>query len=181
MKSIIELFRTKLPFRVDTGGIFIYARHALRNEIDFNVFMPTIGKNLQRGLEWSLDQKRELIYSLFKGIKLPPFYVIIHTKKNDEQIYQIIDGKQRLTTILSFLKDEFTILADGKEYLFSQLDSQAQDAVALYSIQGYIAYSDRHNTILDKDKFEWFKQINFAGTPQDINHLRSIENELKNK
>jgi len=58
----------------------------------------------QRRDVWSLKKKRELIQSLLLGIPLPS--IIIH--KHDETI-SIIDGKQRLTAIVKFMRNEFKL------------------------------------------------------------------------
>jgi len=58
----------------------------------------------QRKDVWSRKKKRELIRSLLLGIPLPS--IILH--KSGEQI-SIIDGKQRLTAIMQFMRNEFKL------------------------------------------------------------------------
>lgn len=177
--SIINKFRANLPFEIrDTSTIFYRAEKALSYDIDFNIFLPTIGKNLQRDFVWTLQQKRELIYSIFKGIKLPAVLVILYADDSDRNnvktTYKIIDGKQRLSTIFAFLKDEFTIEADGVEYLYPQLDKETQQAIAFLPIMGCLVNEYYDKPISDKDKIGWFNMINFAGTPQDKDHIKNL-------
>ena len=36
-------------------------------------------------------------------------------------------------------------------------------------------YEDKPNQFSDDMKYDWFKFINYAGTPQDLEHLKSLE------
>lgn len=57
--------------------------------------------NFQRMFRWSIGQKSRLIESILLGIPLPPVFVAID--KNGCEI--VIDGVQRLSTILEFTKN----------------------------------------------------------------------------
>ena len=60
----------------------------------------------QRKDIWPLRKKRELIRSLILGIPLPS--IILHKKSGR---WSIIDGKQRLTSIVKYLRNEFKLPA----------------------------------------------------------------------
>ena len=60
----------------------------------------------QRKDVWPLGKKRELIKSLILGIPLPS--IILHKKAGR---WSIIDGKQRLTAIVQYLRNEFKLPA----------------------------------------------------------------------
>lgn len=83
--------------------VFMYAKELLENEdgfikygctLDFDILLPTKNKNLQRPLVWTLFQKQQLIISILKGIRIPSITVLVREHKH----YQVVDGKQRLTT-----------------------------------------------------------------------------------
>lgn len=59
----------------------------------------------QRGDIWSLAKKRSLIESLLLGIPLPS--IILHWER--DRTITVIDGKQRLTAIHQFLRDEWSL------------------------------------------------------------------------
>jgi hypothetical protein len=145
-------------------------------DIDWNVYLPTKGKNLQRDFVWSLDQKRELIWSVLIGRHIPHCAVINMINREDEHkdVYLIIDGKQRLSSIFDFIDDKFTIEIEGQEYLFSGLPTDYQNAINNYSFGYFIVNEPWENRITDDQKIAWFKFINFAGTPQDAEHLKSL-------
>ncbi len=145
-------------------------------DIDWNVYLPSKGKNLQRDLVWNINQKRELIWSLLIGRHIPHCAVINTINKEDDHkdIYLIIDGKQRLSTIFDFIDDKFSIEIDNCEYLFSKLPEDYQRAISNYYFRYYVINEPWDSRITDEQKISWFKFINFAGTPQDKEHMDSL-------
>lgn len=64
---------------------------------------------LQRdGNQWNKEQKSLLIHSVLTNMMIPSVYLL---KKEDEEgeSWVVIDGKQRLTNLISFCKNEFRI------------------------------------------------------------------------
>lgn len=72
-----------------------------------------------RGI-WRDSQKSRLIESLLLRIPIPLFYV----SANESDIWSVVDGIQRMSTIYDFINGEFTL--NGLEYL-SQLDGKGHD------------------------------------------------------
>lgn len=145
--------------------------------IDWDVYLPSRGKNLQRELVWTIEQKRELIWSVLLHRHIPHCAIINTIDKENEgkDIYLIIDGKQRLSTIFDFMDDKFTIVLEDQEFLFSELPADYQRAINLYHFRYYIINEPWEKRITDDQKIAWFKFINFAGTPQDKEHIKSLE------
>lgn len=174
MKLELSGIRKKLPFTVNRGLSVFRIKDVVNSgqrSIDFDVFLPSIGKNLQRELVWTLLQKQELIMSILKDIKLPTMAFI----ETDEKAYQIIDGKQRLSAWIGFVKGEFPIECDGKEFFYDDLDKGCQFEISMKYIVADVAYSDEDKPISDEYKIQWFKLINFSGTPQDKSHMDFLE------
>jgi len=144
--------------------------------IDWDVYLPTRGRNLQRDYVWDLQQKRELIWSILIGRHIPHCSIInsINKENQYEDIYIIIDGKQRLSTIFNFIDDKFTIEIEGKEYFFSELPNDYQKAITYYHFRYYVVNEPWDIRITDDQKVAWFKFINFAGTHQDAEHLKDL-------
>lgn len=176
--------RKPLPFTMNSNtSVWIYLKHILDKDytIDFDVYLPSKKKNLQRKLCWKIEQKQELILSMLKGINIPPISVIQYTddyKNRDKKIFKIIDGKQRLSSMLSFLKGEFYIVWDDNTYFFENLDDDAKRAIECFCVVGNVAYEYPDAMISDDDKIRWFELINFAGTPQDVKHLNNLKSQL---
>ena len=152
---------------IRTMGISL--RMLLRKSIDFDVYLPSINKNLQRPLVWTLEQKRELIWSVIIGRRIPELSII---NRYDDTL-EIIDGKQRLSTLIDFYTNKFTIEEDGVEYFLKDLPEEFQLLFESYYIN-YCEILEWEKPFSDEFKIGWFKQINFAGTPQEKEHLDSL-------
>lgn len=177
-KPDIKEFRKQLSFPVQKStSVVVYLKYFLERSyiIDWDVYLPSKQMNLQRGFVWTLQQKQELVISVLKGIKIPSISVIIKDSLTDPNVYQIIDGKQRLSSLLSYLKGEFPIVWEEKEYYFNDLGKTAQGELSLYTVLGDVAYEGPHDPISDQAKIDWFEMINFAGTPQDQEHLNKLK------
>ncbi len=67
----------------------------------------------QRGLVWSMEDKTALLDSVFNNIDIGKF-AFIHNGYTTHYGYQILDGKQRLTTLVDFYLNKFPY--KGKYY-----------------------------------------------------------------
>jgi len=67
-------------------------RYFFKNDIDWDVFLPTKGMNLQRGFVWTLEQKRELIYSVFMGRHVPHCAIINIVNPKDKVHMDKLNG-----------------------------------------------------------------------------------------
>ncbi len=85
--------------------------YAIRDEIDFS-------PEYQRQSDiWPISKRTLLIDSLLNGFDIPKIYFHEVTKKKGDQNirYAIIDGKQRLETIFSFLDGKFSVPSDFQD------------------------------------------------------------------
>ena len=62
----------------------------------------------QRGKVWTLYQKQLLIDSLIRGIDSPKIYFDVKPD-GEEDKYEVVDGQQRISTIIEFLEGEFKL------------------------------------------------------------------------
>lgn len=184
MKKELKLsdIKFKPPLNINYGlSVFAISdilRHPEQYNIDYNVYLPSKGKNLQRPFCWSLFQKQELILSVLKGIQLPVLTIIQLTedyKNRDKKVYKIMDGKQRLSTLISFVKGEFPIIYNDEKYYFKDLDSWGQGLLKNYRIKADVGYEYPDTQLTDDEKIAWFEVINFAGVPQDKEHLKQLK------
>lgn len=174
MKTIREL-RTVLKFHPQeiNSSIKYFAECC---DIDFDVYLPSKGINLQRDYVWTIYQKRELIWSVLMNRHIPRMAMInISVDKDDlKGKYQVIDGKQRLSAMIDFYKNKYTLEIDGIEYYYKDLPTDYQKVISNYMFAYYIVNEDFGNEFTDQDKINWFMYINFAGTPQDREHFDKL-------
>lgn len=154
----------KLRFTEITSTIRSFFDMYADNELSFN---PCY----QRGLVWSKEQKELFIKALLKGIvRLTPTYVF-NGFSSDTKLYEVLDGKQRLTTLLEFVRNEFTV--DGVYYK----DWGCEDVKAFHKLPLVYTLVDGFD---DKDltlvlKVELFLQLNSYGEAVDKAHLEMIK------
>ena len=174
MKTIREL-RTVLRFQPQeiNSSIKFFAENC---NIDFDVYLPTKGRNLQRDYVWTVEQKRELIWSILMNRHIPRMSIlnVVSEKSDIKGIYQIIDGKQRLSAMIDFYNGKYDLIIDEQNYYFKDLPEDYQRVIANFMFPYYVVNEDFGNSFSDEDKISWFRYINFAGTPQDAEHLRGL-------
>lgn len=147
--SIFELYRK-------------YKKGQLILEVDF-----------QRRNVWDNKQKCELIESILMGLPLPIFYF----KQQNNAIYVVVDGKQRLSALFEYLDNEFALkglkilgFLNGKRF------EDLTDELAIYQsqLEDYQVYS---HLILpptpDKILFDIFDRVNRGGTKLNKQEIRN--------
>lgn len=72
----------------------------------------------QRSVIWDPKKKTAFIESLFMGIIVPPIYVVEIPGEDilDGTTYEVVDGKQRLSTIESFITNDLVLVPKALEY-----------------------------------------------------------------
>ena len=150
-----------------------------RENIDFDVYLPSKGFNLQRDFVWTLQQKQQFILSVLKESPIPKIAVIRHKKEpSGDNTYQIIDGKQRIKSYIDFCDDVYPIPINGYEYYYSELPQEMKNCVNRFTFRGDMAFSYDTEIISDDDKIRWFNQLNFAGSPQEQEHIDKLKKAL---
>ena len=96
----------------------------------------------QRAKVWSRPQQALLIDSILRGFDIPKIYVR-KLPPGGVLIFDVIDGKQRLTAIWRFLSDDFSLPKNSEVFpdlgnlsgkRWSQLPAAAQDVLQFASI-----------------------------------------------
>ena len=122
----------------------------------------------QRGLVWRIEDKRRLIDALVNDRSIGAI-TYVKNDFSDKYLYEILDGKQRLSTIAEFIADGFTY----QEILFSELCRKEQDSFFNKSI-GVVEVSFAS----DKEKIEYFIELNSAGVKVSNEFLSSLKDML---
>ena len=67
-----------------------------------------VNRKYQRKLVWTVEEKEAFIDSISKDYPVPLILVAL-SKHKGEDVYEIIDGMQRLNSIVSFIENEFPL------------------------------------------------------------------------
>jgi len=97
-----------------------------------------ITPRFQRRAVWSPQAKSFFIDTLLQGLPVPPIYVRVRQSDDKKKIIrEVVDGQQRLKSVLEFIRDEFALSssldAPYAGHLFSKLTTAQQDKIRTYS------------------------------------------------
>lgn len=154
------------------------------DEFDFNPYVEINGelKRYQRPLVWTLLQKQMLIESIYQGLdcgkvifRRRDFIDVVkrNTKGIKTAFIDIVDGKQRCSTLISFMKDEFP---DLNGFYFSDFT---------YSIKmkfretQYIQWFEITERATDQEVLKVFLATNHLGVPQSVEHIEFVKSFIK--
>ena len=153
-----------------------------RKQYDFDIYLPKYGVNLQRPYVWEDYQQSEYIISILQERPLDNIIVIQHEPDEGKIVMQIVDGKQRLTTIQKFLLGEIPVTINKKKFWWDDFDNDAKMHFKsrLSCITAVVYYTYDDDNLTDDDKIRLFNFYNFAGTPQTEEHKNMLK-EFLNK
>ncbi len=119
---------------------------------------------VQRNLVWGIEKKSLLIHSMIYGYAIPAMYFT----RDENGVYDSLDGKQRSNAISEFLHDEFALSADTPSVMdengcvedisgmyFSQLPEWVRDKIKDYNLTIYY-YED----MTEDEVREFFRRLN---------------------
>lgn len=126
----------------------------------------------QRGYVWCQEDKKKLIQSIFDDVDIGKFvFVRLSNEEWFERdvMYEILDGKQRLSTLIEFYENRFPY--NGK--YFNDLDP--------YDKRAFLNHPVSVGEIGDVDKktiYSQFLKLNRTGKPISKEHLEKVEKLL---
>lgn len=135
--------------------------------------------SVQRGYVWNKSRQSLLIHSLIVGFPVPPCFA-----RKGDGVYDMLDGKQRLTTLQRFYNNEFslsglpmvTVVEDGEEVLadlngckYEDLPNDIKDELDTASLTIY--YFDG---ITEEEVAEMFFRLN-NGQPMNSQILTRVK------
>ena len=128
----------------------------LKNFVDANDIITD--PDYQRKYVYDDKHASCLIESILIGIPIP----VIYLAEEDEGVYSVIDGQQRITSFVRFLKNEFSLtglkrLKSLNGLYFRQLDKTLQRRLSLKSLSTVCIERDSQNL-----KYEIFSRLNLG-------------------
>lgn len=129
--------------------------------VDFN-------PEYQREFVWTSEDKTKLLDSIFSNIEIGKFVFIRRPFKENSPSYEILDGKQRLRTILDFYEGRFPY----KGIIYRDLSNRDKGMFNRCPIS--YAEIDRER-MKESEKYKYFLRLNCGGKIQSREHLDKIE------
>lgn len=133
--------------------------------VDFDV-------DYQREHVWTRKDKIALIDSIFNNVDIGKFVFVQRSMGHKGKLYEILDGKQRLSALVDFVEDRYKY----NGYYFSELSFSDQHKLTDHNISyGYLENPSKEAI------FETFIKVNTCGKPmasKHINHVKQLLSEL---
>ena len=129
----------------------------------------------RRRTSWPLTAKTGLMDSIINNFPIPPIYVREFVNETKERKREIIDGQQRISTILEFTKGEWKLsrnLTDSEfiGYLFSELPFEMQQQILDYEL-GFLNIRGAE----ESDIISIFSRINSYSLPLNKQEKRNAK------
>lgn len=173
----IKKFRTaeedaKIPVFTQTKNYHLeYSQRSMYDIFSkVNLFGLDLSPTYQRGNVWDTTDKIALLDSIFAKVDIGKFVFIRLPFRDAGLCYEVLDGKQRITTIMEFYENRLRY----RGFLFGELSWKDQSTFKNYTI----SYAELNNPCLE-EKLEYFLRLNTGGKVVDPEHIKHVENYLR--
>lgn len=155
-----------------------------------------IRPEFQRLFRWKPDQKSRLIESIMLGIPIPSIFIM----QRDDNVWEVIDGLQRLSTILEFmgeLRDEATgeleppsrleatdYLPSFEDISYEEIDPDRPSFTVGQRLSLKRGKIDLKILLPDSDekaKYELFDRLNTGGSAPTAQEVRNAQLIMRDK
>lgn len=123
-----------------------------------------VNRNYQRGSGlWPSTARSYFIDTILTGFPFPKLYFYEQLDSRKKVIKEIVDGQQRITSIIDFLQDKFKLTSVSEKYAghcFSDLDEDVQDEFLMAKVPADIIRNAGEAEIL-----EMFRRMNAYTLP----------------
>lgn len=135
----------------------------------------------QRNVIWDKSKQTAFIESLFMGIIIPPVYVVEVPGENilEENSYEVVDGKQRLSTIEKFIQNGFRLEEKSLEYYKDWFGNQTFSVI---QAENSVLTNEMLSSVLDIyvitanspefTKYDIFSRLNKGAEKLKVNEIR---------
>lgn len=126
----------------------------------------------QRRDVWSDKARSYLLDTILRGKPIPKVYLRLNTNRRTKRVVrEVVDGQQRLRSVLDYLKDGFKISkTHNEEYggqYFSEIDDDAQETVLNYTFA-----VDVLEDMPDAEIYDVFARLNTYSVTLNYQELR---------
>ena len=122
--------------------------------------------SFQRGLVWTQNQKEALIQTIFDMGSIGTFAFNRLPYESKGPLFEVIDGKQRLSTLCEYYEDRWPF----KGVYYSELSWHDTSTFKRASVLEVTLQEATEET-----KLRLFLRINRAGTPVDVEHIGKVQ------
>lgn len=135
----------------------------------------------QRNAIWTVDKQTSFIESIFMDLLIPPIYVVEIPGENmlEDSSYEVVDGKQRLTAIFNFIKNDYKLKKRALEYFtdiygdknYSEIESDFSSEIKNLLSSVLDIYVITANSP-EFTKYDIFSRLNKGSEKLRVNEIR---------
>lgn len=133
-----------------------------------------LSPDFQRNPVWQSPQKDYLIETILLSLPVPEVYLVNRITPDGDSTYVVVDGQQRLRTIIEFISEEFTIKHTINSFKnikkFSDLDSEQKQKFWRYPIVVRDLEDSSDNDV--RDLFQRLNKYAFVLNDQELRNAR---------
>lgn len=112
-----------------------------------------VNRNYQRSASvWPESARTYLVDTILNAYVVPKVYLYqVYDKKRKKVLREIVDGQQRITTVLDFIKGEFRLNSRSPEFkglYFDDLDDEQQQQFLTYNFEVDVIQSAEQSDLL---------------------------------
>lgn len=135
----------------------------------------------QRKSVWNNTDREFFLDTVINNFPCPPIFIHKDMDKDGNVKYRVIDGKQRLLTVISYSQDKFSVSTNDENHplagkLFSEISTEYKKAFWNYTFPVEMI-NEENNEIL-KGIFDRLNRNNKALNPQELRKAR-FEGQLQ--
>lgn len=129
-----------------------------------------LNPSYQRDYVWKQKEQDAFLTTLISGFPCGVIAIAVDSEFNESKWVEVIDGKQRLTTIAMVVDNVIGIpLPDGTRVFWDDMPRHEQRAFENISLPALGLDECTH-----KDRLEFFLKLNFAGVAQSKKHMTRV-------
>lgn len=129
----------------------------------------------QREYVWTQKEQDSFLVTLVRGFPVGVIAISDDIEFKETKWIEVIDGKQRLTTVFKFIDGEIGIpMPDGSRLYWDEMNKSEQ-----LRFRGIPMPTIDLQECTAKDRLEFFYRTNFAGVPQSEDHKKKIMDMMK--
>lgn len=133
-----------------------------------------LSPEFQRNPVWQQPQKDYLIETILLGLPIPEIYYVTRINPKGESIYVVVDGQQRLRTVIEFVNNEHIIKSPVRNFAdvrkFNDLSDTEKQRIWRYPI----VVRDLEDSSDDdvRDLFQRLNKYSFVLNDQELRNAR---------
>ncbi len=163
-KLKIFSYRDEVQLNFATSTLFsVYHMHQ-SNGVDLD-------PSYQRDHVWTMELRRNFIDSIFDNVDLGKMVFRDRGYRKEGPMYEVIDGKQRLTTLILFLEGRIT----WRGRTFFDLSNRDQGHLTNYTVQTATITGPVTEAVV----LRLFLRLNTGGVAQDPKHIAAVRARLE--